>query len=161
TEPALPGRHAPRLRSTLDTHVRSLGSSCRRRETRGGTRSKYASAGNARLPPRCSGSATIHFMVRTSDFSILQVILRAADRYDVLATPRDLSRGVCLPVSFGQLAARAAFTRSARKGTVRRRTPVASNTALPNAAATGVDAASPVPSGGWSKRWISSNSSAG
>src|SRR5262250_1170689 len=56
---------------------------------------------------------------------------------------------------------RAAFTRSARKGTVRRRTPVASNTALPRAAGTGVEAASPTPSGGWSRRWISSNSSFG
>src|SRR5215510_11004434 len=56
---------------------------------------------------------------------------------------------------------RAAFTRSARKGTVRRRTPVASNTALPRAAGTGVEAASPTPRGGWSSRWISSNSRAG
>src|SRR5215510_39479 len=56
---------------------------------------------------------------------------------------------------------RAAFTRSGRKGTVRRRTPVASNTALPRAAGTGVEAASPTPRGGWSRRWISSNSSFG
>src|SRR5215813_863304 len=56
---------------------------------------------------------------------------------------------------------RAAFTRSARKGTVRRRTPVASKTAFPRAAGTGVEAASPTPRGGWSSRWMSSNSSAG
>ena len=42
----------------------------------------------------------------------------------------------------------AALTRSGRKGTVRRRTPVASNTALASAAGTGVEAASPTPSGG-------------
>ena len=56
---------------------------------------------------------------------------------------------------------RAAFTRSGRNGTVRSRTPVASNTALASAAPTGVEAASPAPSGGWSRRWISSNSSFG
>ena len=41
--------------------------------------------------------------------------------------------------------ANASFTRSARNGTVRKRTPVASNTALASAPGTGVEAASPTP----------------
>src|SRR5437773_1175114 len=61
----------------------------------------------------------------------------------------------------GRTRVMAAFTRSARKGTVRSRTPVASNTALPRAAGTGVEAASPTPRGGWSTRCINSNSSLG
>src|SRR4030095_15849790 len=45
----------------------------------------------------------------------------------------------------GQLPASAAFTRSGRKGTVRSRPPVASNTALASAAGTGVEGAPPPP----------------
>ena len=55
----------------------------------------------------------------------------------------------------------AAFTRSGVNGTVRSRTPVASNTALASAAPTGAHAASPAPSGGSFGRSTSSMSSLG
>jgi S-adenosylmethionine:tRNA ribosyltransferase-isomerase len=57
--------------------------------------------------------------------------------------------------------ASAAFTRAGVKGAVRSLTPVASNTALASAAATGAVAASPAPSSGWSGRLIRITSIAG
>src|ERR1044071_8003687 len=61
----------------------------------------------------------------------------------------------------GRAPVMAIFTRSARKGTVRSRTPVASKTALPRAAGTGVEAASPTPRGGRARGWVKSDTGPG
>ena len=58
-------------------------------------------------------------------------------------------------------AANAALTRAAVNGTRRRRTPVASKTAFPNAPATGTVAASPAPHKASSRRSIRITSTAG
>src|SRR5262249_30671600 len=55
---------------------------------------------------------------------------------------------------------RAPFTRSGVNGTRRRRTPVAAKTALATTAGTGQAAGSPAPTGGWSRRSISTISMA-
>src|SRR5262249_52620728 len=55
---------------------------------------------------------------------------------------------------------RAPFTRSGVNGTRRRRTPVAAKTALAMTAGTGQAAGSPAPTGGWSRRSISTISMA-
>src|SRR6185295_1537257 len=86
---------------------------------------------------------------------------RVVERLDVDAPDLDADLRAQTPDFHHVLPSSAAFIRSARNGTVRSRTPVASNTALPSAAGTGVEAASPAPSGGWSSRWMSSNSSLG
>src|SRR5262245_50805024 len=101
-------------------------------------------------------SVTLHRRLRVSRSPERLALLYAAPERLALLYARSPYASVAdiFPAS-------AALTRSGVNGTVRRRTPVASNTALASAAATGAVAASPAPSGGASSRWISSTSIAG